>query len=118
MAASTLTFTGKNSTDQGWSFALYQKQPVEMRLDSIAWKVVKFSKPQSGGSITQSISWKLTFAITIAGQGDGDVYTSGVTMEAREGYDYEAVMQEGYIQIRETGKGKAGYINIKNGMAQ
>ena len=35
-------------------------------------------------------------------------------MNAKEGYTYEAVMERGYVQIKETGKGTPGYINFKN----
>lgn len=113
MAATHLTFNGINSTDQGWSFALYQEFDPEPGLKSMAWKVLKLSKPQSG-STDGSVSWDLSFQVTIAKRVSGNVYVGGVSMDAKEGYNYEAVMEGGYIQIKETGKGTPGYINFKN----
>ena len=116
MAATTLTFTGKNFSNQGWHFALYQKYAKELGLKSIAWKVLLLSKPQISGQPTQdSFSWNLNFQVAIANHTEsGDVYVGGVTMDAKEGYDYEAVKEGEYFQIRETGKGTPGYINFRN----
>ena len=117
MAATTLTFTGKNLTNQGWHFALYQKYAEELGLKSIAWKVLSLSKSQVPGQPTQgSFSWNLNYQVTVAMQMESsDIYDGGVAKDAKEGYDYEVVMEGGYHQIREIGKGIPGYINFKNG---
>ena len=102
-ATKQLTLTGKNSTDQGWNFALYQSYPEESGLKSIAWKVLKLSKPQLTAQPTVgSFSWNLDFQVTIASKSSDGVYVGEVTVNAKEGYTYEAVMEGGYVQINET----------------
>ena len=114
MAAAKFTFNGKNYTEQGWHFALYQKYPQELGLKSIAWKQLVLSKSQTTDPTHGSISWSMDFKVTVAKQQSGDIYTGGVELVAKEGYNYEAVMDGGYVQINEIGKGNPGYINFKN----
>lgn len=104
----------KNSTSQGWHFALYQKQPKEMGLKDMYWKVLSLSKPQPNPT-TGIIPWTLNFEVTIPQKQESDIYyVGGVSMSAKEGYKYEAVMEQGYIQIKEVGHGNPGYIHFKN----
>lgn len=111
--ATNLRLDATNSTSQGWHFALYQKQPSELGLKTIAWKVLSLSKPQPS-STSGSIPWSLNFEVTIPETNDGSVYVGGLSIAARDGYNYEAAMEDGYIQIKETGPGTPGYINFKN----
>ena len=56
----------------------------------------------------------ICFQVTIASKSSGDIYVGGVTLNAREGYSYEAVMVGGYVQISEGGQTNPGYITFKN----
>ena len=103
-----------NNTTQGWHFALYQQQPEQQGLKTVAWKVLALSAPQPNPT-TGVIPWTLTYQVTIPQKQESDsVYIGGLSQTARMGYRYEAYMDAGYIQIRELGKGTEGYIDFLN----
>ena len=103
-----------NNTAQGWHFGLYQKQPEEQGLKTIAWKVLSLSKPQPNPT-TGSIPWTLTYQVTIPQQQvSGSSYVGGLSFDAKLGYKYELYLDDGYNQIKEVGQGTAGYIDFFN----
>ena len=103
-----------NNTAQGWHFGLYQKQPEEQGLKTIAWKVLSLSKPQPNPT-TGSIPWTLTYQVTIPQQQvSGSSYVGGLSFDAKLGYKYELYLDAGYNQIKEVGQGTAGYIDFSN----
>ena len=105
----------KNNTAQGWHFGLYQKQPQQLGLKSIAWKVLSLSKPQPSPT-TGIIPWTLTYQVTIPQQQvSGKSYVGGLNFAAKLGYKYELYVSDaGYNQIKEHGKGTPGYIDFFN----
>ena len=111
--ATNLKLSASNATSQGWEFALYQKQPKELGLQDVAWKVLKLSQPEPKPT-TGYIPWSLDFQVTIPQSSDGNIYEGGISMNAREGYNYEAYTDKGFVQIREVGQGTKGFINFKN----
>ena len=103
-----------NSTAQGWHFGLYQQQPEEQGLKTMAWKVLSLSKPQPNPT-TGSIPWSLSYQVTVPQkQVSGDSYVGGLSYAAKLGYKYELYVEGGYNQIREVGEGTSGYIDFHN----
>ena len=103
-----------NNTAQGWHFGLYQEQPEQQGLKTMAWKVLSLSAPQPNPT-TGSIPWTLTYEVTIPQhQVSGDSYVGGLTFAAKLGYKYELYVDAGYNQIKEVGQGTSGYIDFLN----
>ena len=112
MASYSLNAT--NSTAQGWHFALYQQQPEEQGLKTVAWKVLSLSKPQPNPT-TGSIPWSLSYQVTVPQhQENVNTYVGGLSYPAQLGYKYELYVDAGYNQIREVGLGTEGYIDFLN----
>lgn len=106
---SNFTLNVTNHTSCGWHFVLYKNQPGK----KIAWKILSLSKPQPYPT-SATISWNSSYEVIVPQSQEGNFYTGNVYMDAREGYSYEAVMENGYIQIKEIGPGVEGHIQFKN----
>jgi hypothetical protein len=106
---SNFTLNVINHTSQGWHFVLYKNQPGK----KIAWKILSLSKPQPYPT-SATVSWNLTYEVIVPQHQEGNIYTGNVYMDAREGYSYKAVMEDGHIQIKEIGPGENGHIRFKN----
>ena len=91
--AKTYTVQFKNSTENPYHFAIYQKYPNSPGLESIAWQVRGLAP-----SATNRVDWTLDYQVAIADwDSNASQYSGGQMIPAKLGQSYEVVTLESDI---------------------
>ena len=111
--ATNYTVRFKNSTQNAYHFAVYQKYPASPGLDSVAWQVRGL-----GPGATNRVDWTLDYQVAIANWDvNGGLY-SGVQMApATLGQFYEVITEESDIPVINTAATQTdgpGLIKLQN----
>ena len=111
--AKTYSVQFKNSTENAYHFAIYQKYPNSPGLESVAWQV-RGLPPRS----TNRVDWTLDYQVAIADwDSNASQYSGGQMVPAELGQSFQVVTLESdipNINQNPTGPAGKGLIKLKN----
>ena len=111
-----MIYLSNHSTRSGYDVAVYQLHDSKSEgLISVAWKVMSLGKAETTPYVGH-IKWKTNYMVGLM----ESMHSGKVKLAATLGSNYEVVLENGFLQIRETNKypHTSGQISIYNNTGQ